>query len=647
MEATSRRGRDTPITATTKLCGFIQQSAKSESTLLKLWAFRDETALLLFGFYTDWNEENQYRSMKLVLDVVALLITQNPRAESGRAIKDHILDTLLPTLLRRPNKQRVKLSMASLNYLLTKGSCSVGDITSGCSRLHPPAAALSTLALWGTLIRDMYYWMGSQYVCPVAGKLLGTVFRRLREPGETTAPAHGAGLITAELWLSWLQEAVVASPDILENIKNYLLLPLFKSDREGSLQLLLHLAVPRPESNGDGHELSTSALLRLAALQIGKKAGLVNDPGTLFRASRVAVYPSWLTDEWFTDPLHLGKPSKAVVLHEQMLENGLGHPSPEVRALALAVLVSSASTSRPYSADAFDLLREHIPRYYADPDAKFRHEVLGHTKNMVMRIRGAMFMLKRTTTAQPAPTAVAGKTGGLGAGKAEGMDPGEMAGPPPSNRLPSADTVQDTLDRHEKFFGWYMTFLRNELIPPASYQRHIAALKATEAVFARKKDHPDGSDAAMGSVYHDFVWIRSILDLIMDAFDDVREAATTLLTSFPDDVVKEPLAGDGRERSPTLLAVLHGFCHRADDHASRTGRADHADGAARARGLLCAWTQGFGARINVLEHVLDALEANLSLAEVDLGQAALESPVHGAFASVRLVAQHSTTIVPH
>lgn len=283
LEAASRRGRVTPASASIKLCGFVQQSTRSDSAVLKAWAFRDGTAAALFRFFTDWNEDNQYRSMKLVLDVMALLIGLNPQAESRKLIKGHVLDTLLPYLLERANKQRVKLSMASLNHLLAKGSYSLGDVASHCRQLHPPAAALSHLGVWRMLIRDMYSWMGFQYVCPAAGKLLGTVFCLLCVSGDVTTQPDNDGVFTIELWLGWLQDAVAASPDILENIKNYLLLPLFKSDPEGSLRLLQHLAVSQPETHGDGQELSTVALLRLAALQIGKKSGLVNDPGKLAR----------------------------------------------------------------------------------------------------------------------------------------------------------------------------------------------------------------------------------------------------------------------------------------------------------------------------------------------------------------------------
>ncbi len=114
----------------------------------------------------------------------------------------------------------------------------------------------------------------------------------------------------------------------------------------------------------------------------------------------------------------------------------------------------------------------------------------------------------------------------------------------------------------------------------------------------------------------------------------VRETSTTLLMLFPDEIVRALKMGpNGKLTSP--LAALQEFCVRADRLASLTARAAHADGAARARGLLCRWTGSLESRIAILCDVLSAVETKLSLAERDLGHAAIEAPVHGDFDSIR------------
>jgi hypothetical protein len=63
----------------------------------------------------------------------------------------------------------------------------------------------------------------------------------------------------------------------LESVKNYVLTPLFTADRRMSLELLQIYNQQSP-----GHEdalLGDWALLRLAILDVGKKSGLVNEPG--------------------------------------------------------------------------------------------------------------------------------------------------------------------------------------------------------------------------------------------------------------------------------------------------------------------------------------------------------------------------------
>ena len=245
---------------------------------------------------------------------------------------------------------------------------------------------------------------------------------------------------------------------------------------------------------------------------------------------------------------------------------------------------------------------------------------------MVVRLKGALTMLRRATGQEAAPTASSDKQSSRG-------------GIHGTNRPVDMHAIQGALDQHEEFFSWYASFLRNELVPTASYQRHITSLKASAAIFAPRRDLPGGPEAfdmVMGaSLFRDLAWIRSVLDLIMNSFDDVREATTALLMSFPEDLVKQVLPGEEANKMASLQDMLQEFCRRADKHASRTGRADHANGAARAKGLLCAWTRGLHAKLDILKSVLDVLEDKLSLAEEDLGNAAIGDPVHGSFASVR------------
>lgn len=318
------------------------------------------------------------------------------------------------------------------------------------------------------------------------------------------------------------------------------------------------------------------------------------------------------------------KATNTVELDGEVLERFLLHNSYDVRSFAMSLLITSSSSTRPYSMMAFSLIRRHLRSCHSDPDAKFRNEILGHSKNMVKRVKGAISILEKdlarsgTKASTPKVRDTAVNTH-ISKGAKEISNAGEA-------------WLRDTLEAHERFFSWYLQFLRQELAPTASYQRHITALKALVTVLRLGKDNPSVHEQ---NIYRSFQWIRMILDLIMDPFDDVRETATSLLMLLPPEYTQKEVATDNTVAHTTPLMMLTEFSSRAAAQASRTGRADHSDGAARACGLLCAWETTIESRLALLSQTLDTLDDKISGAEKDLGHAVMMEPLHGDFATVR------------
>ncbi|KAK3953561.1 putative death-receptor fusion protein-domain-containing protein [Pseudoneurospora amorphoporcata] len=134
------------------------------------------------------------------------------------------------------------------------------------------------------------------------------------------------------------------------------------------------------------------------------------------------------------------------------------------------------------------------------------------------------------------------------------------------------------------------------------------------------------------SISSDFTWIRLLLDLLLDPFDDVRDSASNLLGLFSQEIIMSP--AQPNLNSKTQLEVLQDFCLKARALADRTGRADHGDGAARSQGLLCRWLDGAHLQIAHISKILSGLEDKVTKAEKDLGHAAIENPVHPDFAAI-------------
>lgn len=274
-------------------------------------------------------------------------------------------------------------------------------------------------------------------------------------------------------------------------------------------------------------------------------------------------------------------------------------------------------------------MRTHLPAFHADYDAKLRNEVLGLTKSLIRRVKNVITVSQRSLASSASRDAqtLPEREGHLAPKRKFG----------PEAALKDETEAKEILDSHEAFLTWYIAFLKSELIPTASYQRHITALRATLLTLKIGKHAGatgDYFDLEIAQVISsDYSWIRLLLDLLLDPFDDVRESSSMLLSLFPQEIVNSPTKVP--HYSATLLHILHEFCPRAQSLADRTGRADHGDGAARSRGLLCGWLHEKGRQISLVSSILDSLETKISKAENDLGHAVIENPVHPDFAALR------------
>ncbi|KAK2050667.1 hypothetical protein LZ31DRAFT_512065 [Colletotrichum somersetense] len=595
-----------------KLCGFVEQSSKSDKPALRQWAFSREPSLRLFNFYIKWNETEQHRSMKLVLDLLPSLIRRNPDPAAAEAVKTTVLDTLISIIGPQSTKPLLKSSLKAMDHFASKSVFTVDDIAASYRRTQPSCSWASEIGLWQDFFGQMLDWMTMHYVCPTAGKFIVTIFRALRQRSLKSPQAAAAEQFSVEAWLRWVQAAISKTPSLLEGIKTYVFLPLFRDERKDSVQILEQINNMWSASGSAVAELNTLAQLNLAVLEVGKKVGMVEEPGAIYREE-----------------------SSSVVLEESVLEKVLSHPSHELRSLALSLIVASPSTTRPYSPIALRLLQAHLPTYFSESDAKFRMEVLSKLKDMFKRNRGAIFILNKSLARLKAFDGAAAAANGA---------------PKPTPKAPKQanhrtnilfwpeDKLRESLKQHEEFLAWYIGFLRSELIPTASFQRHFTSLRAVAFILKLEADlaktwETDDDERLFFNLFDDR-WTRTLLDLIMDPFDDVRENGTSVLKSlFADERFKCLVGTQG------VSHTLEEFLSRAEDIARRTARADHADGVARTNELLFRFYDGRDAQIAHISKLVDLLESKLTLAEADLGNAVLEAPVHGYFASLRYIWQ--------
>ncbi|KAK2626029.1 hypothetical protein QTJ16_004291 [Diplocarpon rosae] len=642
--ANAAQPRQVSGNACIKLCYFIEQCMKSKSPSVRDAIFSEKPCLELFDFYIEWNEKNQNRSMRQVMELISTMILKNPSLETAHSIKKSILERDISIITHQAAQPLVKPAFKSLESLMSRGTINAKDLLDAYPSTAllaqeviaeqkndlesgHPAASLETSA-WDSFFSAMFDWMKLPDISPAAGKFLVTVFQALR----ITSRNVKEGSSNTASWQRWIRKGLGKHPEALENVKNYLFTPLFKFDKVGSLAFLEDLNRQNHARDINDQEMGAHSLLQLSAMETGKKAGLVVEPDKI---------------EFQKAGKHS---SNIVVLKEESIGALLTHESDTVRSLAFSVLVSSLSTVRPFSDTALVILRSNMYILYSDTDAKFRNEIMSSTKHMIERLRGATSLLVRELRNLSS--------------KFRGSHNWPETQEKQERQRQNA--IKDTLCRHEEFISWYIEFLLLELIPTASYQRHITSLKAILLLLRSgilNKASPPAKASGNNTVWPysiDFFTrgsLRLLMDLLLDPFEDVRSAATNVLKltspgSFEQVFSEKQLestiglkaadqdlasTADGEPQAQCLFWLLDEFIARAEELSKQTGRADHADGVARSYELYYGLQTSSKGRMDVLYKLVQDLEAKVEIAERSLGQAVFDAPIHGTFSALTFV----------
>lgn len=213
--------------------------------------------------------------MKLVLDLLPRLIRRNPDEKDGQETKSAILDNLVSIVTGKSSKPLAKSAIKALDHLLAKDIVTLDEIRSSYVTLQQKGTSKKPLDVWKSFLFELFHWMTLHFVCPTAGRFIVCLYRGLRSQDKRGT----SGQLSVETWHIWLLEAINEEPSIIESVKNYIFLPLFKADKSEALDFLKRMNEDEAVSAGHEIDINLPALLQLAALEIGKKVGLVEEPG--------------------------------------------------------------------------------------------------------------------------------------------------------------------------------------------------------------------------------------------------------------------------------------------------------------------------------------------------------------------------------
>ena len=538
------------------------------------------------------------------------LLINHPEEEVRSVLIEHAISRATKAIQKEDDQVSARAAIQVLEHFMTKGVVDALDIiqpkipqgthrhsTDRTARYcKGPAIGVENLAL------SILQWVQYPDCAPVAGRLLATFFQSLQnlssvdENQDVLNKASPLWIVPVKLSLEW-------HPEHLEIYENHVLpglLRLSLSDREAFLGTLPLLDIQR----GKVGRLPVSDVqlsLLVAKIDTNTFEDQIHDTSAERHSDGQKAKDPMRTNILTRDNEHVS--SDGVQLGINLLE----HSYPAVRIAALSFLISSPASKHYFNKEVLDSFRRCLPCFQIEVNVKARNEFIALAKKLCKRLKVTISSLAKDV-------------------QIWSSIPGHSRIPQSarSNEQGEPNTA-NTLQEHISFRSWYVRFLVRELRPTSSYQSHITALKVLPVLLER--DIKDQFSEGCHSL------LRSLLDLLLDPFSDVREAANFLLQSRP--LFNEPSfvteASDEDFNTKIMDALL-----KAEFKAAETGRADHADGIGRLYNVLYDRSKSVAVKMAwydnaalIVEHLISKLENEIDIAKRNLLLTVGVVPLHG------------------
>ena len=603
----------------------------------------DSIWVRIFDIYLQRSENAKGKSMRQILLVLTGVITKD---ESLRALdlRRQATTNFLDIICGRQDRLKVKPALQGLAHFLLRDVVSMPQLLELHQRLlarpTESSSPVSLQALFGAFLA----WIVHHDTSLSAGHLIKNFLIQARKSPDylTTTPDSSVSPLWIEPVISTLQEW----PDRMQEFKTHVFPYCFLPNIEEYLRFLSYLhfnvhvrssgSVPGDlsmyEDSRHGLEESEEFKILIAAIEAGKELSLVRDTGQSLK-----IFPHIPSAYTGTDSrvcniikVHNG----AIHIPDSIFGTWMSHPDPEVRLAGMFLSIHSTSITRPMTSGTLKFLKRNLIHLHTDTDAYFRRDVNGYTQKLFDRLRASTATLaKRATKSNesfiqrlPVPKLCYSHDVSL-----------------------SVALQQDLLLETLVFAVWYIRFLQWELRSTASYQRRITALQSLTIVLRSGLDPGVPTSHLSKSAQGQLNWAhgvqianptltRVLMDLILDPFDDIRNSAVSVLQLC---LLAQPTAGQD-----AVLGTMHQFLERAESMQLRTGRADQADGVARAYSLLYSLLDKypglknptkFSSSLDLFLSLKQTLRSTLSFAAQNLTEAVNGKPVHGTFAALRYV----------
>ncbi|KAF2803660.1 uncharacterized protein BDZ99DRAFT_546992 [Mytilinidion resinicola] len=623
-------------TACIALCGIFEPCQVSKFEIVRNVIWEEQIWSRLFGIYLDFFDKSKAKSMRQLL-VVFTGVLKRENTPRSLQFRDQAVLRAVNLISRYQNHRKVKPALQALAHFISKDLVSIDqliDLSSGSdvnSNRRPLRAELGQ-----NLLAKFLDWVLHNDTALAAGHLVAHFiaktqkFTSFKDGPRTDLP----------LWVKPFENSVRASPESIQEFRHHVFPEVFRLSFDDYIFFLNHLrlyrclgqtssivAEDKDATNSRSDDPVETSIL-FAALQVGRDIGMVKDVDHA-KLKTIEVRAGVL------------------LVPDVVFGRLLSHLDPEARLAGISLLASSATITKPITKGSLQCLQDNMLHLHADTDANFRGELLSQIQRLFDRLRSSTATLSK---------ALAGNTAALKSLSSKSSDGSRKS---ETNK----DELHVILKYHINFISWYISFIDSELRPTASYQRHITALKSLNIVIRSGLDPSVSHTSLAKQAQGDKKWhhqrkiytpelTRSLLDLLLDPFDEVHSVAASILR-LSDNHTPSPLRPN--EMSQAKSMELLRFIERAEKIMLRTGRADHADGVARAYELLYSQSDDSGfihsitgeheewwlSKWTIIIHLTEQLEQTVKIARHNLSVAVNQYPVHGILASIRFIVERA------
>lgn len=578
----------------------------------------EECWLSTFEAFVDRYDQCKPKAIRQTLNTLTRVIEQHPDQETGQAIISSVTPLLVRILMFGDSPSHVRASLVCLEFFFRKNLISISRLAlSTHERLNRPDQASELVrarceeigvastedyhekyALQAFITAAILGAIGQPYLSSV-GYLCSQLIQKLKRESQGASSHDGV-----PFWVQPLRNIALANLDFLNSLCLYVFRPLFSAD-PSALHVFIQI-LPLRVLMLPGESVPEDQLRLLLAILV-----IAKDFGAIEEETDIDAQPAVSTSE----------NNNNLTIPSARIGDFITHLQPEIRLLALSLLIKAPATSKPLSANALVTLREKLPYVQADPDPHYRGEVISLIRALFVRLRGGMIKLHR------------------------------------ESQLDTKDSATSmSVDTHVHFLEWYISSLQGELHPAASYQRHITALHLL-LVLAQTGLDSRIEPTNLGKIgLAQTPWPRSVTifsnkmlrllgDLTTDAFDDVRGYSSVFLGLFPREMIGDSSPSDSGKNS--LLSQLQTGITRAEQLASSTSRADHTDTVGRLYQIVFNITsnsstaspvsESYLTPTLIVDKLLIELKDILNSTDENLRKAMIERPFHGYISSMRFI----------